>query len=357
MSEKKIKLGSLLMEYGLISQDDLDEGLNIQKLMGLKLGETLIRSGKITEENLDWILSKQFDIPFVIVEHVVLDIDLVIKLPKEFLIENRILPLYESDDEICIATDDISNYTAFAFIENTIYKKVKISLGNGKKIEKILMKFFKNESAPSILSIIKNITEKIKNTSFYRIDITLKGHKCEICTYGCGILKKIISLNIPLKKEDVLRAFDLLKIPFLYNTCDNFNRALFSVYPLTNQINDIKYPAILGINGLILPEDTAFSDMQISDIPQLLHCDSPVYGYPYISMRGGRFNYNKIVYTVESAPENFEDYYVKIYAPEKCILCKGKGCEKCDDLGYNFRRIEGTYNSGELKKILNGDME
>lgn len=352
MNEKKIKIGSLLMQYGLITEEDLNEGLKLQKLMGLKLGETLAKIGKITEENIQWVLSKQFDIPFIIVEHVEIDKDLIMKLPKDFLIQNKILPLFEAEDEICIVTDNIFNYSAFAFIENALYKKVNVSICEGKKIEQALMKFYKKEAVPSLLSILHNIIEKIKNTSFYRIDIALIEHKCEISIYGCGILKKVSTINNSIKKEDVLRAFDSINIPFLYNVCDNFSKVLFSVYPLINKIDDIRYPAVLGINGLILPDDTAFSDMQSSDIPHLLCCNSPIYGYPYISIRGRKINYNKMIYTVDSAPEDFQDYYVKIYAPKKCLSCNCEGCEKCDELGYTFEKIEGSYNADDLKKTL-----
>lgn len=357
MSEEKKKIGSLLVQYGLINEDDLNEGLKLQKLMGLKLGETLAKIGKVTEENVQWILSKQFDVPFIIIEHIEIDKDLMMKLPNNFLLENRILPLFETDDEICIVTDDIFNYSAFALIENALNKKINISIGEGKRIQETLMKFYKKEPIPSLLSILKDIVEKIKNTSFYRIDIALIENKFEISIYGCGILKKVSTYNNSLKKEDVLKAFDFLNIPFLYNVYDNSSIVLFSVYPLTNKIEDIKYPAVLGVSGLILPEDTTFSDMQSSELKHLIHCDRPVYGYPFISLRGRRINYNKVIYTVDSAPQDFQDYYVKIYAPKKCRFCNGGGCKKCDELGYTFEIIEGLYNSDDLRRTLTEGIE
>ncbi len=357
MSEEKKKIGSLFMQYGLINEEDLNEGLKLQKLMGLKLGETLAKIGKITEENVQWVLSKQFDIPFIIIEHVEIDNDLIVKLPKNYLFENRILPLFETDDEICIVTDDIFNYAALAFIENTLNKKINVSIGEGKKIEQALTKFFKKEAVPSLLSILQDILEKIKDTSFYRIDIIIREHSCAVSIYGNGILNKIVKIDIDVKKEDVFRTLDLLQISFIYNICDNFERIIFSVYPLINKIDDIMYPAILGMNGLILPDETTFSDMQSSEIENLIYCERPVYGYPYISISGKRINYNKVIYTVDSAPEGFQDYYVKMYAPEKCIFCDTNGCDNCKGLGYTFRKIDGLYNSDDLKKALTGDIK
>ena len=355
MDKKKHKFGSLLLKYGLISFEDLEESLKTQKETGLKLGETLIKMGKITEDNIDWILSKQFEIPYVMVEQVTLDRDLVIKLPKEFLLENRILPLYASDDEICIVTDNLHNYSAFALLEKTFVKKVHISLGNGKKIDKILAKFFESEATPSLALEIRNILKKIKNTSFYRIDIIFKTYKCEFWVYGGGIVRKIASLDIFLKKEDVLKTFDTLQIPYLYNIHETPYKSFFSIYPLTNKISDLKYPAILGMSGLFLPEESTFADLQSSDIPSLHYSDTPVFGYPYFLTKEGNFNYNKIIYTLDSAPKDFKNYYVKTYAPQKCSHCESKGCNKCKQLGYIFKKIEGFYNSSDLNKILRED--
>ncbi len=352
MSETREKLGSLLMKYGLITEEDLNEGLKLQKLMGLKLGETLVKAGKINEENIQWVLSKQFDLPFVIIEHIQIDNALLQKIPKNFLFDNKILPILETDDEICIVTDDIFNYGAFSFIENTLNKKVNISVGEGKKIENALMKFLRKDADPSFLSILQDIMERIKDTAFYRIDIIIREHSYEVGVYGLGIIKKMIKINIALKKEDVFRAFDMLKIPFLYNMYDNFNRAIFLIYPLTNVIQDIKYPAILGINGLILPQDTTFSDTQSSDIDNVLSSNTPVYGYPYLALNSKTLEYEKMIYIPDSMPKEFSNYYVKMYAPDKCSLCKAEGCEKCKELGYTFKSIEGIYSSDDLMKLL-----
>lgn len=352
MGEEREKLGSLLVKYGLITEDDLNEGLKLQRLMGLKLGETLVKAGKINEENIQWVLSKQFDLPFVIVEHIQVDENLLQKLPKNFLFDNKILPILETDDEICIVTDDIFNYGAFSFIENVLSKKVNISVGEGKKIEDALMRFLKKDAEPSFLALLQDTMDRIKDTSFYRVDITICENSFEIGVYGIGIIKKIAKINTALKKEDVFRAFYVLKIPFLYSIHDNFNRAVFLIYPLTNIIQDIKYPAILGINGLILPQETTFSDMQGSEIEHLIIANRPVYGYPYLSLNNKSKDYEKTIYIPDSMPSEFTNFYVKIHAPDKCSLCNSNGCEKCKGLGYTFRTIEGIYSSDELIKVI-----
>ena len=58
MSKSK-EIGRLLLEYGLINNDDLNEGLKFQKERGLRLGEALAELGKVNMDDIDWVLSKQ----------------------------------------------------------------------------------------------------------------------------------------------------------------------------------------------------------------------------------------------------------------------------------------------------------
>ena len=75
-------LGTLLQEYGLITGNDLEEGLTLQKESGLRLGEALAQLGKISAEDIEWVLSKQLDVPFVIVDDVTVNPDLLYKFQK-----------------------------------------------------------------------------------------------------------------------------------------------------------------------------------------------------------------------------------------------------------------------------------
>jgi type IV pilus assembly protein PilB len=55
----KIKLGILLLKNNLITENQLDRALEIQKTTGQKLGEILINRHYITEEDLNEILDLQ----------------------------------------------------------------------------------------------------------------------------------------------------------------------------------------------------------------------------------------------------------------------------------------------------------
>jgi hypothetical protein len=350
---KKKNIGELLIECGRITIDDLEEGLKAQKEFNLKLGETLIKLGKVTKDDIEWILSKQLDIPFVIVENFNLYPDLISRFPKELLIKNRVLPLYETDEEIAIATDDPLNRDAFDLLEKLSDKKIKLSSGNGEKIEEILMHFFKRDGVPSLMQYIQSLLERLEGTSFYRIDFILGEHHCEIYVYGSGILRKVAVLNAAHNKDQIFHSFESLDIGFLYEMYSSEKILFLSIYPITHIYDTIPLPAIVGTFGLIHPDGITFADLKSDGLPQCIRSDKPVKGHIFLSTKSSVFDYEQTIFTADSAPQDFVKYFIRMVIPAECGSCSGKGCGTCKELGYVFdKKIEGVYSSDELKHIV-----
>ena len=62
---RKIRLGDLLVQNQVISEDQLQAALAEQKQSGLKLGHTLVGLGFINEQRLLDFLSQQLQIPYI----------------------------------------------------------------------------------------------------------------------------------------------------------------------------------------------------------------------------------------------------------------------------------------------------
>ena len=62
---EKLRLGDVLVQQRLISQEQLQQTLALQKQTGKKMGRLLIETGLITEELLANGLARQLRIPFV----------------------------------------------------------------------------------------------------------------------------------------------------------------------------------------------------------------------------------------------------------------------------------------------------
>jgi MSHA biogenesis protein MshE len=62
---EKLRLGDVLVQQRLISQEQLQQTLDLQRTTGKKMGRLLIETGIITEELLANGLARQLRIPFV----------------------------------------------------------------------------------------------------------------------------------------------------------------------------------------------------------------------------------------------------------------------------------------------------
>ena len=65
MEEKKKKFGETLIEKGVITEQQLKEGLSNQKVTGRTLGETLVRLGFVTREIMNKQLTDYYGAPWL----------------------------------------------------------------------------------------------------------------------------------------------------------------------------------------------------------------------------------------------------------------------------------------------------
>jgi type IV pilus assembly protein PilB len=61
----KKKLGEILVEEGLLTNEQVQDALRLQHQSGLLFGETLVQQNLITEEKIVAVLVAQFGIPYI----------------------------------------------------------------------------------------------------------------------------------------------------------------------------------------------------------------------------------------------------------------------------------------------------
>src|SRR6185436_16754480 len=98
-------LGELLQEQGLLSAEDLQNALALQRERRDKLGRILIDLGYIAERDVLRVLSQQLKTPLYEGEFPAVPIEST-KLPFRFLRASRILPVHFEDGVLSIVTAD-----------------------------------------------------------------------------------------------------------------------------------------------------------------------------------------------------------------------------------------------------------
>jgi hypothetical protein len=103
---KKYRLGDILVETNVISETQLQLGVDHHRRTGLRLGDALLQLGFVNEEMLKLALCTQLDVTFVDLDRFSIDRGLASLVPKAFAQQHRILPVARVDDELTVALAD-----------------------------------------------------------------------------------------------------------------------------------------------------------------------------------------------------------------------------------------------------------
>lgn len=106
MPYSRERLGSLLIDAGLITEAQLDEALAIQRQEGGKLGQVLVRSLVATEEDIARTLAEQKGYDFVNLTSYPVDRAAIMLIPERLARRRRIIPIGFHGDAVVLAMAD-----------------------------------------------------------------------------------------------------------------------------------------------------------------------------------------------------------------------------------------------------------
>jgi len=136
------KLGEILIHYKIITPEQLEEGLKIQKNKGKRIGEILINLRAVTQDEINWVLGKQLNLPYVQLKVENIDIQLSKNISEVTLRRFKALPILELNDELVVAMADPTDEEAVKAIKEVTPKKLKYVLASFKNIDEIIDRIF-----------------------------------------------------------------------------------------------------------------------------------------------------------------------------------------------------------------------
>src|SRR5215468_1229347 len=107
-----VKLGDLLLKQKLITQDQLETALKLQREEGGKIGEALVRVGAVSESDITETLSQQFGVPSIDLAHFEIDPAIIKVVPGEVARKYGVLPVNKTGATLTIAMGDPTNVFA-----------------------------------------------------------------------------------------------------------------------------------------------------------------------------------------------------------------------------------------------------
>lgn len=116
-----IRIGTLLLELGVLSETDLQAAIGMQQESGgRKLGEVLIENHFLTEDELLNVLSVQLGFPYLETDRLPRDKQLLAKVRPTWLEQNACFPVRGEDGTLLLALVDPLNAKALAEAERLL---------------------------------------------------------------------------------------------------------------------------------------------------------------------------------------------------------------------------------------------
>ncbi len=117
MQPARLRLGQLLVDAHIVTSEQLEQVLELQKTDGRRLGTLLVESALVTETQLTQILSQQLSVPWVSLYHIDFSRDLLNLVPRDIAEKYCLVPIYirpvrGQGDTLYVAMDDPMNEDA-----------------------------------------------------------------------------------------------------------------------------------------------------------------------------------------------------------------------------------------------------
>lgn len=147
MKITNFKLGQILIDSGVLSEEQLQQALARQKNTNKRLGEILVANHFLTEMQIIRSLERQLAIPYLDLSSVSVDPTLSTLVPEELARSNHIVPVKREGSVLTIAVEDPLDYNGINDIG--IYTRLKISpvIAEREKIETKIRELYTTQKA------------------------------------------------------------------------------------------------------------------------------------------------------------------------------------------------------------------
>jgi type IV pilus assembly protein PilB len=139
-ASKPRPLGKLLVERGLISEDQIGQALAYQKEHGNRklLGEVLIELGFVTEEQVCEVLAHAYGVPFARITPRVCDSAVAEMLPRDFIEKHHVLPLFFVGGKLTVAISEPANVFLIEEIQRAANEPIQVVAATARDIQQTI---------------------------------------------------------------------------------------------------------------------------------------------------------------------------------------------------------------------------
>ena len=160
---EKIRLGEVLIQQKLLSEEQLNQALADQKRSGRKLGRVFVESGFVTEEQIAGALARQLNIPYIHLKFYNINAELVRLLPETAARRFRALVLEDRRETLLVGVSDPTDLFAYDEIARLLKKTVELAVVNETEVLGAIDRIYRRTD--QITDFAREVEQDIGDTS------------------------------------------------------------------------------------------------------------------------------------------------------------------------------------------------
>ncbi len=161
---KKLRIGDLLVEHKIISEQQLMSALGEQKRSGRKLGRTLIELGYLSEDSLLEFLSRQLQLPFIDLKHYKYSPETVRLIPETLARRYRAIALDDSQDALLVGMADPTDIFGYDELSKTLKRPIRQAVVRESELLRTIDTVYRKTE--EISSLAEELNEELGESDF-----------------------------------------------------------------------------------------------------------------------------------------------------------------------------------------------
>lgn len=159
------RIGEILVNDGIVSQEQIEDALAIQKRSREPLSSILLDMGVVNEADIAKTICVQYQLPFICLNNYEIDDKLAQLLPRELLHQQKILPFDKIGEILLAAVAEVPDEAVLALIAKRTQLSLALYVGYFSEITKELTRLCPED-----------VTSKAQATAQEEPDIETENH-------------------------------------------------------------------------------------------------------------------------------------------------------------------------------------
>jgi len=269
------RLGEILIDAGVLSNEELSKALAVQKNSGKRLGAVLIDNKFITEMQLIDTLKMQLGVDYIDLNNEKIDPAMTKYIPKTVAKQYRIIPVKVEGDRLWIAMEDPLNFRAIESAKEVSKKRITPMIAYSDAVSRALTVLYENEGAAMAIEQMKEergvtVQEAADDAKAETDSAAAPTVKLVNSILERGIAEKASDIHVEPREHEVVvrirvdgRLTQILTIP------KELQSAIVSRFKVISNINITERRVPQDGRAIVKRPDGSNVDLRLSTLPTI----------------------------------------------------------------------------------------